>query len=118
MTEVYEHNPQDHEDPATGMTWLVGLIGSVLGVVTLLGTTALYYNVKTSEIREQVISRDYLEILELRLEQEVFLNGPPRWVERQEPQGVEEALVIPIKRAMELVVQENARKRAQAGEVP
>ena len=106
MTEVFEHNPQDHEDPVAGPTWLVGILGAILLVVSLLGLTALYYNVKAEELEGQVIGLERLEVLELRRQQEALLAGSPRWIKRDE-QGEEiEAFIIPIERAMELVVEE------------
>ncbi|MHC4416164.1 MAG: hypothetical protein ACYS0G_12860 [Planctomycetota bacterium] len=106
MTEVYEHNPEDHDDPVATPTWLVGLFGAVALVVIILGLTALYYNAKAEAFREQVLSRDRLDVLELRRQQEALLGGPPRWVERDEQGETVEALVIPIERAMALVVEE------------
>ena len=39
MTDHYEHNIDNHGDPAASSTWLVGFIGVVLLVVTMLGVT-------------------------------------------------------------------------------
>ena len=40
--EYLEHNPGDHEDPLAGPTWTVGIIGTVMFVVTVLGVASLY----------------------------------------------------------------------------
>ncbi len=106
MTELYEHNPEDHEDPVSGATWFVGFLGAVLLVVTLLGVAALYYKVKAEKVQAVVITPDQAEVKELRRQQEALLTGPTRWVERDDQGQTVDALVIPIERAMELIVQE------------
>ncbi len=45
----------------------------------------------------------------MRAQQEALLQGPPRRVTRMGETGEVEALVIPIDRAMELVVAEHQR---------
>jgi hypothetical protein len=106
LTEVYEHNPEDHEDPTHGITWLVGLMGALLLVVIMLGLTALYYNVKAGEIQDHVISRQRDEVVELRRRQEALLAGPPRFIERDEQGRTVTAYIIPIEQAMESVVEQ------------
>ncbi len=106
MTDVYEHNPEEHEDPTAGLTWFMGLLGALVLVVIMLGITALYYNVKAQQVRDQVVSPQRREVLELRLQQEALLADPPRWVERDEQGQTVRAYVIPIEQAMESVVEE------------
>lgn len=106
MSDVYEHNPSDHEDPTAGPTWIVGGLGVILLAATLFGVTALYYNVKTAEVEEYFVEPERSDVMELRKQQEAMLEGPPRHVTRDEAGTEVEAFVIPIDRAMELVVQE------------
>ncbi len=106
MTDYYEHNIDDHEDPAASSTWLVGFIGVVLLVVTMLGVTALYYNVKADRVDEKVVKPDRWDVKKLRIQQEQRLNTPARWVERDEGGEVTRALSIPLERAMKSVVEE------------
>ena len=106
MSDAYEHNPDDHEDPVAGLTWFLGLIGVLLMVVTVLGLTALYYTVKAQEVEVQFIGPERLEVIELRARQEELLQGPPRRVVREELGETVEALVIPLDQAMQLVVEE------------
>ncbi len=106
MTDVFEHNPDDHDDPVAGPTWLVGLLGAILLVVILMGVTALYYNVKGQELDDQFVNVERLEVRELRHQQEARLRGPSRWEKRDDQGETVEALIIPIERAMELVVEE------------
>ena len=106
MTDHYEHNIDDHEDPAASSTWLVGFIGVVLLVVTMLGVTALYYNVKADRVDEKVVKPDRWDVKKLRIQQEQRLNTPARWVERDEGGEVTRALAIPLERAMKIVVEE------------
>lgn len=106
MTDHYEHNIDDHEDPAASSTWLVGFIGVVLLVVTMLGVTALYYNVKAQRVEKTVVEPDRLDVQKVRIRQERLLNAPARWVERDEGGEVTRALAIPLERAMKIVVEE------------
>ena len=106
MTDVYEHNPQDHDDPVAGPTWLIGFLGTILLVAIMLGTTALYYNVKAGKVDEQVVRPERAEVAKLHRAQEAMLTGPPRWVQREDQGEMVTALVIPIEDAMDLVVAE------------
>ncbi len=106
MTEVFEHNPGDHDDPVSGQTWLIGFLGALVLVAMMLGLTAIYYNAKAREINEVVVRPERQEVRQLRQEQESLLAGPPRWVTRDDGAETVEALIIPIERAMELVVME------------
>ena len=87
MSEVFEHNPDDHDDPSAGPTWLMGGVGAILLVATVLGVTALYYNVKAEEVQVQVISPPIVVVQQLRHEQEKLLTSPARWVTREEETG-------------------------------
>ncbi len=106
MTDHHEHNIDDHEDPAASSTWLVGFIGVVLLVVTMLGVTALYYNIKAQRVDEKFVKPDINEPKNLRARQERLLNTPARWVERDEGGEVTRELSIPLERAMKIVVED------------
>lgn len=114
MTQQHDHEPEaelleEAADPSPVPTGMIGLLGAVLLVVSLLVLTALYYNVKARQIGDVVVTPASEEILELRTAQRALLEGPPRWVERDEQGRTVRALVIPVERAMELVVQEGGR---------
>ena len=109
MSDAFEHNPDDHEDPAAGPTWLMGAVGVLLLVAILLALTAMYYNVKAEKVQEEVVSRPFRDIEKLRQSQRALLEDEPRWVTRQEVAGEVQALVIPIDRAMDIVVAEQER---------
>ena len=106
MTDHHEHNIDDHEDPAASSTWLVGFIGVVLLVVTMLGVTALYYNVKAGQVEAEVVQVDIDEPKNLRIEQEGRLTAPAHWEERDDGGEVTRELIIPLERAMKIVVEE------------
>lgn len=115
MSTHYEHNIQDHEDPDAGITWGIGLIGTILLVVTVLAVVALYYNVKATEVKETVIEPQREDVRKLRAEQLQVLNDQPRWVEREDESGeVQRYLAIPIDRAMELVIEQHSIASASA----
>ncbi|MHC5025119.1 MAG: hypothetical protein ACYTGG_14645 [Planctomycetota bacterium] len=105
MTEVYEHNPNDHEDPIAGPTWLVGFIGAVFMLVIVFGLTALYYGAREQEVEAVVIEEDYVEFAELQAAQNSRLEVL-QIEEREEGGERYEALVIPIEQAMELTAAE------------
>jgi hypothetical protein len=110
MTDVYEHNPADHEDPLPGPTWMIGFIGVVLLIVIVLGITALFHDAWQADEEVKVVDAEPVEMIALRRQQAAQLEAM-RWEEREEigldgqPTTVR-ALVIPIDRAMELIVQE------------
>lgn len=106
MTDHHEHNIDDHEDPASSSTWLVGFIGVVLLAVTMLGVTALYYNVKAQQVEVVVVKPDVDEPKKLRRQQERRLTNPARWEERDEGGEVTRELIIPLETAMKIVVEE------------
>jgi hypothetical protein len=106
LTEGYEHHPEDHGDPAPGLIWFTGLLGALLLVVIMLGLTALYYNVKAEVFQRQVVSAERLELQELYAPQRALLAGPPRFIERDEQGQTVTAYIIPIERAMQLVIDE------------
>ena len=119
MTDQYEHNIGDHEDPRASSTWLIGFIGAVLVVVTMLGVTALYYNVKTSQEKEVVEGEPYIDVKETRARQEGLITRHPRWVEVDDGAGgIRRELAIPIDRAMQLIADEYAAAQKETGNMP
>ena len=107
MTDHFEHNIDDHEDPAASSTWLIGFIGAVLLIVTMLGVTALYYNVKATQVDTEVVNVDVKKVKDARAQQEGRLTDSAHWEERDDNGEIVRELVIPIERAMELVAAEN-----------
>ena len=104
MSDYIEHNPGDHEDPLAGPTWTIGIIGVILLAVTLLGLAALFYSTADGEIDEKVLSVAGGTLDEMEAEQEARLTG----VRLEKRVEGEDSLVIPIERAMELLVEEAA----------
>jgi Flp pilus assembly protein TadD len=119
MSDVFEHNPGDHEDPLTGPTWMIGFLGSVLLAVIVLGLTALVYNATSEEEKEKLILRDPDELNNLRNQQLAQITAAPRWREVMEKPADSEveqktrALTIPIDMAMEAVVKETGQGQRQ-----
>jgi hypothetical protein len=111
MSDQFEHNPGDHEDPLSGPTWIVGFLGAVLLTVIILGITAVFYNAQQHEEVRKVVNRDPEELQKLRSAQVAQLHEPPRLMEVMEKndkgdEKLVEALVIPIDQAMKAVVNE------------
>lgn len=111
MTEVFEHNPDDHEDPRAGLTWLLGVIGTLTLVITMLAVWALYYNVKRVQVEETVLAPARQDVVELRQRQERLLVGPPRWIKVDVQGEPVRRYVVPIELAMDLIVRENSGGR-------
>ena len=107
MSEIFEHNPDDHEDPRAGLTWLLGLIGTLTLVITMLAIWALYYNMKRVQVEQTVLAPVRQDVAELRQRQEGLLAGPPRWITVDVQGEPVRRYVVQIERAMELVVQAN-----------
>lgn len=103
MIDHHEHNPNPkfHEDPLSGPTWLVGVLGMVLLVIIVLGLIALYHNVQGVADEEKVIDIKLHEIDSLRAEQLRRLEMP-----HQVRFEDEVATVIPIEHAMQIIVKD------------
>ncbi len=116
MSDFYEHNPGDHEDPAPGPTWLIGFIGVVLLVVVVLGVTALFFDTETEEAAVNVLQTKALDLEELKALQLARLEGPARWeVEIKEGTVASRRIVIPIDEAMQQVVVEMGSPASRGG---
>jgi len=109
MSEHHEHNPSDHEDPVSGPTWLIGVIGVVLMIVIVLGLTALYYNAQAQVTNERVMTGEIRELQDLRAQQRAKLEGPRRRETREFVGEEREVVVIPIDEAMQLAVEQYGR---------
>ncbi len=103
MSDSYEHNINDHEDPLPGPTWIIGILGTVLLGVVVLGVTALFFNADARMVEEKVFAARYPELDGLLMAQQAKLEGPPRIVEINENERVIETVVIPIEQAMEKI---------------
>ena len=115
MSKHYEHNIHDHEDPSAGYTWMIGLVGTVLLVVTVLATAALYYNVQAAQNKESVIEPTRIDVKQLRAKQLQVLSNTPHWVEREDESGeIKRYLAIPIDRAIQLVIEQHSGAQASA----
>lgn len=109
MSEHHEHNPTDHEDPLSGPTWLLGVIGVVLTIVIVLGLTALYYNAQAQFTQERVMTAEIRELREHRQRQQARLEGPPRWETREFVGEEQDVYIVPIEDAMHRVVEKYGR---------
>lgn len=107
MSEYFEHNPNDHEDPLTAPTWLLGIVGAILLVVIVLGLAALYYNTQSRLDEERLHTPELQQLRTMRERQRAKLQGPPRSETREIAEDVEEEVfIIPIEDAMDQIVRE------------
>jgi hypothetical protein len=104
-----EHNVnlpvEDHDDPAAGPTWFIGIVGAVLLVFTVLVVAVIYFNFDAAELEEKVINREPEQLSELRAAARVRLDdyGQHDFVVGEE---TEKRFHIPISEAMSLVADE------------
>ena len=93
----------DESDPQSTPTLLVGAVGMILLMVTVLLVEVLYQRTSQAEVYRKVISEQPLELRQVQAEQLEQLNGY-RWV--SQPEGV---AAIPIDRAIDLIVEETKK---------
>ncbi|MCZ6835582.1 MAG: hypothetical protein O7G85_07395 [Planctomycetota bacterium] len=101
MSDIVEHNPNDHEDPLAGPTWLISILGAVLLIVTVLGLIALYNTVWDAEEDLKIVEADAQEVQDMMKAQHLRLEIPHQ-VRYEE----EVATVLPIEDAMRLIAEE------------
>jgi hypothetical protein len=89
-----------YDDPNVQLSALVGILGSILLFVIIVGLQALFYKMQEDELRLKVYTQPYEELRRLDAEQLEDLNSYG-WVDQQA--GIAH---IPIDRAMELTVRE------------
>ena len=107
MSEYFEHNRGDHEDPLPGPTWLVAFIGAVLLAVVCLGVTALLYRAAEEEETEKLAAEPAM-LEAVRQSQRARITAPPHWEVTEIDNRIDERrLVIPIEDAMQKIVEES-----------
>lgn len=109
MSEYYEHNVGDHEDPVPSSTWLVGAVGAVLLIVIVFGLTALYYNAKLVESDTKLVRVEPFDLQRYQQRQKQYFVNEPTWMEREVIDQRVKALVIPMDDAMDQVIREYGR---------
>lgn len=107
MSDVFEHNPGDHEDPLAGPTWTLGIIGIAMLAVSVLGVAAIFYDRSRVEDDVKVLAKPTVQLEDLRNQQLARLGGEVRIEKRS---ADEESLVIPLEQAMTLVVEDAQRR--------
>lgn len=116
--EHYTHSAGEHEDPEASMTWLIGGIGVLMLVVIIAGVTALLKSMEQVGFDDVYVNRPTQQLETYLEEQDRLLSDSPRLVEyrHKETDEIRTRVVIPVDRAMELIVEEYASQRsADAG---
>lgn len=88
---------KEQGDPDATLTIAVGLVGTILLFVVVVGLVALFHRAEDAETTRKVIGRAPEELKGILAEQQTLLNGY-RWVDTKK--GI---VSIPVDRAMELV---------------
>lgn len=109
MSEHFEHNTGDHEDPIPSSTWLVGVVGTVLLIVIVFGLTAMYYNAQLIESDAKLVRTDPHDLTRYQQRQARYFVEEPTWMEREVIDQRVKALVIPMDEAIDQVIQEYGR---------
>ncbi len=106
MSDVHDTRElavRDEEDPDAGSTWTWFLAGSVIFVALVIGVAALYYDMASKRIDEVQTSVPLSSVERLDAEQQARLEGFRQELRADSPEG---AIVIPVERAMELVIED------------
>ena len=114
MSQVYEHNPGDHEDPAPGMTWMMGIIGMLILIVIYFGITAVYRDSQTFDDAEkyQAEAEKPAEAVKRAAMEQINTKD---WHPVDNAEGVREnRWTIPIDRAMDLMAEQLRRDQSAA----
>ena len=84
-------------DPKTGLTAVVGIVGTLVLILVIVGLQALFYHVE-GDVYSEIYAEPNLDVRMVRAQQLEVLNSYG-WVDREK--GVAR---IPIDRAMEMVI--------------
>jgi hypothetical protein len=114
MSEQFEHNPGDHDDPVGDTTWVVGIGGAVILTVLVIAIAVLYYHTDQEVLVERVINEMPDELVRYRNDQESKLadwgpipvldeTGKPAIGANGQPR---QRVHMPISRAMDIIVAE------------
>lgn len=116
MSDVYEHNPGDHEDPQGGATWLVGIVGTVLFIIIIMGVTALLKATVAETTDAVIIATEPVELQQVLERDQKRLYSDPRVIEYVDVDGNEQTrIAIPIDRAIELTAEQYSAGSAAGG---
>jgi hypothetical protein len=91
----------DGDDPRAAPTFLIGIIGTILVIVTIFLLEALYHNTIVAERERKDAANPPAQIRELDAAQRRMLSDY-RVIDAEN-----DIVAIPIERAMELVVEES-----------
>ena len=95
---------ESKRDPNWFWTFFVGLIGTIILVLIVVGLQTWFYAYEKEEFTEKVVKQDYAELASMVKTQKENLNVY-RWVDPAS--GV---VSIPIQVAMEEIVRESGKK--------
>ena len=112
MSDHHDHHDDiliDQEDPAANPTWLMMALFVALFVVTIIGVAAINYKFDFDEMERKEIDAAMVEADNMTAQQLTKLEGPAHIREYEnEFEEVEQAIVIPIDQAIDLIVTEAA----------
>ena len=106
MAEHIDPTSGDFDDPEPGSTWFISIAGAVVFTALVLALSVLYYGVKKDQTDIVVIREVPRDLQHLKETQLTELNEYGFYDVTTPDDQVVERLRIPIKRAMELVLQD------------
>ncbi len=117
MSEQFEHNPGDHDDPVGDSTWAIGIGGAFVLTVLVISVAVLFYRADSELIDERVVREMPKEYLDLQKQwDEQLVNWGTAPVVDDEGNPVMDAngkpakrIHIPVRNAMELIVKESGK---------
>ena len=98
MSEAIDASRGDFDDPLAGPTYVIGLVGTVILIATVLLVHTLSNNLGGS-VQDEQLERDYFEITEVQSEQREQLEGSTWTI------PTEDRVSIPIEEGVERVLQ-------------
>ena len=101
----YTVNPGD-SDPQPLSLVIVGIVGIVLAWVIIAGLEVLYHKTANAEFERKVVQAKPEKLTRARAEQLQQINGY-HWIDERAG-----TVQIPVERAMQLLVEEDVRRRA------
>jgi len=118
VSDTYEHNPGDHEDPQGSATWLVGIVGTIIFIALVMGVTAMLKATVARTTDEVMVKTAPVELNQVIERDQQRLHAEPRVIAYRDVNDERRTrIAIPLDRAIELTAEQFAQQ-GRAAEAP